>query len=160
MVLRSHWHDIKRVNVLIPGVTVAAAAPMSLQRWENEGNSYLVSFPLLTKIPKEIKREFYSYMICEPGTQPSVWTENMFRDEKGKNEAYFKSPKLSKRWVARGDKTTNLHHSFWIGGGNWTFNGRLTQWSNKWNCEMRTVSSRRLGICQCPGETEGSYDLN
>lgn len=76
---------------------VAAAAPMSSQRWENEGNGYLVSFPLLTKIPKEIKREFDSYMICKPGTQPSVSTKNMFRDEKGKNGAYFKSPKLTKR---------------------------------------------------------------
>lgn len=32
------------------------AAPMSLQRLESEGNSYLGSFPLSAKIPKEIKR--------------------------------------------------------------------------------------------------------
>lgn len=28
-----------------------------------------------------------------------------------------------------------------IGGGSWTFNGQQTQWSRKWDCEMRTMGN-------------------
>lgn len=45
------------------------AAPLSLQRLESEGNSYLASFPLPAKIPKTL-REFYPYVICNAGTSP------------------------------------------------------------------------------------------
>lgn len=48
-------HCVKCVNARTPGVTVTVAAAMSLQRSESEGNRYLVSLPLLAKIPKDIK---------------------------------------------------------------------------------------------------------
>ena len=52
---------------------------------------------------------------------------------------------MTKEMVFQG-KQDHKHTSFVfrLVGGNWTFNSRLTHWSSKWGCEMRTMGNTHM----------------